>query len=79
MFTQNEYVMMQVNRDAYDRANSEAKKMRMLKQAGLLQPGQLTRIACRAAGTVGRLLVGLGLRLVRVETSTRPAFSSSTD
>ncbi len=69
MYIQNEYVAVQVNRDAYDAAFQAAENRRMLRKAGLLKPGGVTRVICRASGAVGRALVALGQLLVRVETA----------
>ncbi len=75
MFTQNEYVSLQLNRDAYDSAFQEAEKLRKLQSAGLLRTSRLPDIAVRSAGTLGRLLMALGQRLVGVEK--RSAMTSS--
>ena len=73
MFTQSEYVAVQMNRDAYDRARQEAENLRKLRQAGLIQVNPITRAACCAAGALGRLLVAAGQRLERVEAAVQPA------
>ncbi len=80
MFNQNEYVAMRINQDAHDRAFAEAEKIRALRQAGLIQPGSIARLASRGAGSLGRVFLTLGQRLVNVEASTlqSAAFHPST-
>ncbi len=70
MYIQNEYVAVQLNRDAHDAAFREAENRRMLRKAGLLGPNGVTRMIFRASGAAGRALVALGQRLVRVEAAS---------
>jgi len=70
MFTQSEYVAIQMNRDARDRAFHEAETLRTLRKAGLLQPNALTRAFRFTAGRLGHLLVALGQTLERVECAS---------
>ncbi len=67
MYTQSDYVMERIHKDAYDRAYQEAEKLRALRRAGLARPNLLAQFACRGAGALGRLLVSLGQRLERAE------------
>jgi hypothetical protein len=73
MLPQNEVVMIQMHKDAYNSAYQEAEKLRMLRQAGLLQSGSLYRLVCRGAVVLGRLLVTVGRRLERLERVVTPA------
>jgi hypothetical protein len=69
MYTQNEYAMIQVNKDAYNDAYREAEKLRTLRQAGLLQPSRITCMVCRGAASFGRLLIAVGTRLTHLSAA----------
>ncbi len=72
MYTQPDYLIERIHKDAYDNAYREAEKLRMLRRAGLLAPGRLQQVACRAIAYVGRGLVTLGLRMERVDVTPAP-------
>ncbi len=72
MYTQPEYLLERIHKDAYDNAYQEAEKLRMLRRAGLLPQGRLQQFACRAIAQLGRGLVTLGRRMERVDTSPAP-------
>ncbi len=63
-------------KDAYDDAYREAEKLRELRRAGLLRESWVAQFARRSAGALGRALVTLGLRLERVEASSKAGLSS---
>lgn len=67
MFTQNEYVAIRLNKDAYDRAYNEVNTLRQLRQAGLLKPSKMTIFACKGLAFLGHWMVSAGKRLERVD------------
>jgi hypothetical protein len=69
MYTQNEYVSIQINKDAYNDAYREAEKLRELRRAGLLKPSRMTCMICRGAASFGRLLIAVGTRLANLRAA----------
>ncbi len=69
MYTPNEYVSYQLNKDSYNRAYREAEKLRELRRAGLLKPSAMTCAVCRAAAAFGRLLIAVGTRLTNLRAA----------
>lgn len=67
MYTQPDYVMQRIHKDAYDNAYQEAKKLRLLRQAGLIKPGRLQLWICRGMACLGRGLIALGSRMERMD------------
>ncbi len=76
MYTQNDYLMERLNKDAYNNAYREAEKLRALRRAGLLPENAVAKFARRSAGALGRTLVILGQRLEKVEATSKTAFTS---
>lgn len=68
MYTQNEYVSIQLNRDSYTSAYQEAEKIRLLRRAGIAEI-RLTDVFCCAAGRLGHALVSIGKKLEQLERS----------
>ncbi len=77
MYTQSNYVIERIHKDAYDSAYREAEKLRALRRAGLLKPGRLEQITCRGIACLGRLLVTVGRRMERAEIATNRAYTYS--
>jgi hypothetical protein len=71
MYMQNEYVAVQVNRDARDAAFQEAESLRQLRAAGLLKPSMLIRAFRASAGRLGHALIHIGQRMERIDPSTQ--------
>ena len=63
MCLQNEYVLNQLNKDAYHAISQEAHTVRLLREAGLIKPSRFFTLTCRGAACLGHLLVALGRRL----------------
>ena len=76
MFTQSEYVAIQMNHDARDNAFREAENLRKLHQAGLIRPGRISKAARFGVVRLGRLMVAIGQRLVKADAPANPSYSS---